>query len=456
METAPTRATAHDRRARRSALWKISAGIAVGALAVGLTACTGSSGGSANSHDKTTIRFLYATGDETWNSTLKAVTDAYNQQSDSTVVKLDALPAGSDYATAMKTMDATGNWAALVDMRETLTYVNAGKLAPIPTEVTSLLDPDVFEPGPDGSVYTVPSTALNGELGINIVYDKDYFKSHNLEVPKTYGEFMDLLKSIKANGDVPLATAAQDIWPSDQLWKQLASPVFAKYSDKGGFWNSVQAKDASLNDLREPLDRLKNITDEYVLPGWQSTADAQTTTLLANHQAIMATSSSGLGRLKDIHNVAPDFNAGIFIIPDDQGTINVLKNSVVGESAPGIAISSQAQKNGAEYTSAVDFLKYYYSVPAANLIEKSGMIAPNIVKSDEVERNTSIPGAEDYFALLKNPQVKWYENSPKVPTFSTFNTFFRQTRIETQDGQTTVDQAIQKAQTEFDKVAAGK
>lgn len=442
-------------RTARSRLLLVTAGLATSALA--LAGCAGGSSGSgepAAAGETTTIRFLYATGDETWNAVVDKVVAAFNEQSDTTEVKLDPLPAGSDYATALKTVDATGNWPAVVDMRDTLTYVNAGKLAPVPDEVTALLEPDAFAPAEDGNVYTVPYSALNGELGMNIVYNKAYFEENDLEVPETYDDFIDLLDEIKANGDVPLATAAAEVWPSDQLWKPLAAPTFAEYSDEGGFWNAAAAGDASIADLKAPLEELKNIMDNYVLEGWQSTADAQTTTLLVNEQAVMATSSAGLGRLMDINKVDPEFDAGLFIIPDEDGKINVLKNSVVGDTAGGLAISAQAAENKDEYASAVEFLTYFYSVDAANLMEESGWISPNILASDEVTRNDTIPGADDFFALLENPDLVWYENAPTLSTFSSVNTFFRQSRIEMQDGQTTIDETIAKVQAELDAQVA--
>lgn len=441
------------KRTARGRLLLATAGVAVSALA--LAGCSGGTGGDADSSgEKTTIRFLYATGDETWNAVVDQVVSAFNEQSDTTIVELDPLPAGSDYATALKTVDATGNWPAVVDMRDTLTYVNAGKLAGIPAEVTDLLQPDAFAPAADGEVYTVPYSALNGELGINIIYNKTYFEDHDLEVPETYDDFIDLLEEIKSNGDVPLATAAAEVWPSDQLWKPLAAPVFAEYSDEGGFWNEAAAGNASVADLKAPLEELKNIMDNYVLEGWQSTADAQTTTLLVNDQAVMATSSAGLGRLMDINKVDPDFDAGLFIVPDEDGDINVLKNSVVGDTAGGLAISSQAAEDEGEYASAVEFLEYFYSVDAANLMEENGWISPNILQSDEVKRNDTIPGAQDFFALLENPNLVWYENAPTLSTFSSVNTFFRQSRIEMQDGQTTIDETIAKVQAELDAQVA--
>ncbi|GAA2153061.1 MULTISPECIES: ABC transporter substrate-binding protein [Glycomyces] len=428
----------------------VKAGAAAAVAAPALAAC-GPSAGGGDGGGKTLIRFLYATGDATWNEVVAAVTEAFNAQSENVVVEPEPLPAAADYATALKTIDATGNWPALVDMRDTLTYMEAGKIAPIPESVTALLSDEVYSPAEDGSVYIVPSTALNGEIGFNIVYDKDYFEANGLAVPTTYAEFIALMDAIKANGDVPLAMAAAEVWPSDQIWKPLAAPTFAQYSESGGFWNTVEAGEATIADLREPMERLKTITDEYALEGWQSTQDAQTSTLLVNGQAIMATSSAGLGRLNDIAKVDPDYNAGLFIIPADDGTLNVLKNSVNGETASGIAISKQAQDDGAQYDAAVEFLEYYYSVEACDLMEATGVVSPNIKAAAEVTRNSSIPGAADYFGLLENPKLAWYENEPNNPNHSTFQTFFRQSRIEMMDDQITVDELIEKSQDEFEK-----
>lgn len=427
------------------------------ALAVGpamLVGCSSGEAQEAGGGETTTIRFLYATGDETWNSVVSTLVETFNEKSDTTEVQLDPLPAGSDYATALKTMDATGNWPAIVDMRDTLTYIQAGKLAPIPESITSLLDAEAVASVEDGSTYTVPYSALNGEIGLNIVYDKAYFAENGLEVPETYDEFISLMDAIKANGDVPLATAAGEVWPSDQLWKPLAAPYFADWGNEGGYWTAVENGEASLEDMREPLKKLETITNDYVLEGWQSTQDAQTTTLLVNGMAVMATSSAGIGRLMDINKVDPEFDAGLFIIPAEDGSINVLKNAVNGDSATGLAISAQAAESEDELASAVEFLEYFYSVEAADLMEANGWLAPNITAADQITRNTEIPGSADYFALLENPNLVWYENVSGLASFSAFNTFFRQSRIELQDGQTTMDETIAKLQAEFEKTVS--
>ena len=433
---------------------RIATSVAAIAVMAAIAAC-GAPGGSSDADGSvTTIRYTYATGDETWNAVTTAVVEAFNAQSETVEVELDPLPAGSDYATALKTLDATGNWPAVIDMRDTVTYINAGKLAPLPESVTALLQEGAYAAAEDGSVYTLPTSALNGELGLNIVYDKTYFADHGLEVPTTYDEFIALMDAIKANGDVPLATAAGEVWPSDQLWKPLAASTFAEYGDEGGFWNAVGAGEATIEDLREPLEKLLHITDTYVLEGWQSTLDAQTTTLLVNGQAVMATSSAGLGRLMDINKVDPEFDAGIFIIPADDGTIPVLRNDVNGDTAGGLAISAQAAEDEDELAAATEFLEFFYSVDSANLMEENGWIAPDIADADQIVRNSEIPGAADFFALLENPDLTWFVNDPSLTNFSAFNTFFRQSRIEFQDHQTTIDELIEKVQSEYESIAA--
>lgn len=429
-------------------------GACAAALALTLAACSGSAGGGGS--DVTTIRYTYATGDDTWNAVTEAVVEAFNAQSETARVQLDPLPAGSDYATALKTLDATGNWPAVIDMRDTLTYINAGKLAAIPQEVLDQIQPETYAAAEDGSVYTVPAGELSGEVGLNIVYNVDYFTEYGLERPETYADFIDLMDEIEANGDVPLATAAGEVWPSDQLWKQLAGPVFAEFEDEGGFWNAVGDGSASIEDLRDPLERLQLITDEYVLEGWQSTQDAQTTTLLVNEQAVMATSSAGRGRLLDIQNVDPEFNADVFIIPADDGTLNVLRNDVNGETAGGLAMSAQAAGDEAQAQAATDFLSFFYSVEGANAIEAAGGGAPPIVDIDQVERNLDVPGAERFQEILADPDLRFFVNDPSLTNFSAFMTFFRQSRIEFQDGQIDLDTLIANVQAEYERTAAAE
>src|SRR5699024_206168 len=99
-------------------------------------------------------------------------------------------------------------------------------------------------------------------------------------------------------------------------------------------------------------------------------------------------------------------------------------------------------------------LAYYYSVEGADTIDQAGVIGPNTKKEEETTRNKSIPGAEDYFALLESPNLDWYDNAITDPDCASFNTCFRQTRIEMQDGQISLDQAIEKSQNEFDSSVA--
>ena len=89
-------------------------------------------------------------------------------------------------------------------------------------------------------------------------------------------------------------------------------------------------------------------------------------------------------------------------------------------------------------------------------MEEKGWIAPNLKDADQIVRNNSIPGASDYYGLMNNPNLVWFQNETSwSPNFSSFNTFFRQSRIEMQDHQTTIDECIDKVQAEFNSTVKG-
>lgn len=61
----------------------------------------------------------------------------------------------------------------------------------------------------DGKTYGIP-------LGLNAVvfwYRKDIFDKYGLKPPKTYDAFLDVIKTLKANGVIPISLANKTKWP---------------------------------------------------------------------------------------------------------------------------------------------------------------------------------------------------------------------------------------------------
>lgn len=62
----------------------------------------------------------------------------------------------------------------------------------------------------DGHFYAIDSTAPQACL---IYYNKDVFKNLNLEEPKNYDEFKEVVKALADSGVIPMALFGQEKWP---------------------------------------------------------------------------------------------------------------------------------------------------------------------------------------------------------------------------------------------------
>nr|WP_255570452.1 extracellular solute-binding protein [Cohnella sp. CFH 77786] len=85
------------------------------------------------------------------------------------------------------------------------------------------------------------STTYNGKVyGINmgkvsftgLYYNKKIFAENNLQVPKTWDEFVNVVKTLKDKGIAPIGFAGKDIWPLNLAVQGLSASV---HKDQGSF-----------------------------------------------------------------------------------------------------------------------------------------------------------------------------------------------------------------------------
>lgn len=62
----------------------------------------------------------------------------------------------------------------------------------------------------DGSLYGMPITGYSGVMGV--IYNVDVFESLNIEIPKTYDDFLAACETIKQSGTNPLYLSFKDTW----------------------------------------------------------------------------------------------------------------------------------------------------------------------------------------------------------------------------------------------------
>ena len=66
----------------------------------------------------------------------------------------------------------------------------------------------------DGKAYAVPYSIIYN----TVIYNKNVFAEYNLEVPKTFDEFLDVCQTLKDNGITPIALK-NDSW-AGFIWFQ--------------------------------------------------------------------------------------------------------------------------------------------------------------------------------------------------------------------------------------------
>ncbi len=63
---------------------------------------------------------------------------------------------------------------------------------------------------------------------VSVIYNKDKLTKYNLEVPTTWDEFIQVLQTVKDNGEIPIYYTLQDAWTAMPSWNAIASNLVPK------------------------------------------------------------------------------------------------------------------------------------------------------------------------------------------------------------------------------------
>jgi ABC-type glycerol-3-phosphate transport system substrate-binding protein len=110
-------------------------------------------------------------------------------------------------------------------------FVKAGRIYPLNSEIDkdpnlkNILVPANLKNGTfDGKIYALPNI-VTSEL---LFYNKEIFAKYGLPVPKTWDDFIAVIKKLKANGVIPLAMPNKDPWvgtiPYMYIFDRIAGP----------------------------------------------------------------------------------------------------------------------------------------------------------------------------------------------------------------------------------------
>ncbi|MEA5055068.1 MAG: ABC transporter substrate-binding protein, partial [Propionicimonas sp.] len=189
--------------------WALIASLTAGMLA--LSACSagslGTSSGSPGTGNAANVEItVLADSSDQTSKPLQAAIDAFNATDAGVTVKLETRAQGTDGDNIVKTRLATG------EMTDIFQYNSGSLLAALdPAKNLVPLTGEPFMANVDDSFKT--SVTQGGEIygapqgsatGGGILYNKKVFTDLNLQIPKTWAEFMANKAKIKAAGIDPV------------------------------------------------------------------------------------------------------------------------------------------------------------------------------------------------------------------------------------------------------------
>lgn len=295
-------------------------------------------------------------------ATLQEIVDDYNASQDEVTVKLTSVP---DAGTVLKTRIANGEAPDVINVypqnADFKGWAADGQFVDLTGDaILDNLNEGAAEAyAVDGKVYNVPlTTNVSG-----VYYNKDAFKALGVEVPTSLTEFQDLVKKIKADGQVPFAEALGDSWTfngfAQLAWIQSAGSAAAandvlRFSDKG----AISASNAVTKNAAAYLDLLAG--------NGQANSDgalyADTVAAFAEGKALMM--ANGSWALTVIKQQEPAFEVGFFAMP---GLTSDAPAMTVGAADMAVSISADSKnvdgaKDFVAYLSSAEVMQKYYDV----------------------------------------------------------------------------------------------
>lgn len=387
------------------------------ALSVMLAAC-----GTAKTEDNKSDSGAAGSGDKTVNLTfavetpkqeeIKAVwqeiVDGYAKKKPNVKIKLDYTPNDGDaFRTWLTTGLIGGTAPEIVPSRYTWTHEDLNK--DLLVDLTSEYDKpnpytdnkvwkDTFTPTILNEMKNPISGKLSGvalqTLAIRVFYNQDLFKKNNLEIPKTWTEFIDVQKKLKAAGVTPFAFANSKPGDNHLLWVvNLMTNQLSAEKVKSFDWNAN--RQLELNEIAGAVDQgainlesadwnamMPIIKDwsQYWAKGYNGmNGDTAKEMFIRGDVAMVMAGNFELKTIQD--SKARKFEYGTFALPylTKNENPNAAEKFYELGGYPDMVFTIPKKVTGDKLEASVDFLKYLSSPEVATIMGNKMYTATTLV-----------------------------------------------------------------------------
>jgi raffinose/stachyose/melibiose transport system substrate-binding protein len=360
-------------------------------LSLALAGCSSSSSSEESSADgKKVIKFMHLWPEGSSNAQFSIVKDVITEyEKEHKDIKIETEILNPDqYREKLKVLASSNE---LPDIGMTWSdgfikpYVEGDMLAPLDDIVENDADlKDAFIPGVkesyavDGKTYGLPL-----ELNISYVfYNKEIFAKYGLEVPKTFSEYKNVVKTLADNGVIPASVGAKDGWPASFWFMYLADRI-------GGstILTDVIKGKAKMDDpaIVKAAEEIQNLVDMGgFVKGVSALSNDDAKGYFMNEQAAMfLTATWELPNYTTSPDVKQEFKdkIGYFKFPTYEGGKGTEINSYVGGPGVGLFVA----KDSKVQDEAKDFVGYLVKRWGEKSVVDAGVIPATKVDTESLE-----------------------------------------------------------------------
>lgn len=374
---------------------KLMSVIIMAAMIITLTAC-GAGGGTDSSsagEDEEVTLTLMVDSDETLDG-LEAVCEKA-KEAVGINVELDVYTAGSDGDNLVKTRLASGDMADLCVWSDSK-FKSVGPekyfIDLSDTDIPDKLD-DTYKNAVtyEDGVYGIPlGTSMCGA----VLYNREMYEKYNLEVPKTWDEFLENCRVLDEAGETAVLGTFADSWTAQVLFLGDYYNVHAEEPEFAEDYEAGKVIFANTPAATRSFQKFEDLTDFYN-DDYMATIYDDGCEIMANggagHWIMLTQALSNIYSLYDKETVD---KIGVFGIPgddpDNQGITVWTPSTIFGN------------KNSDKQEDIIRFMEFYISEEGLDAYSSAQMAdGPFLVKGYE--------GAEDGYKAVKEDMQAYFD-----------------------------------------------
>jgi raffinose/stachyose/melibiose transport system substrate-binding protein len=326
--------------------------------------------------DKTVVKMMHLWPEGSSKAQFTIVDDIINAYEDEHP-EIDIQPeilANEQYKEKIKVLSASNElpdigitWAAGYMQP----FVEGNMFAPLNDILESDLKDQFVSGTVDAFAFDNQTYGLPLELNIApVYYNKEIFANHNLEVPQTYSEFLNVVKTLSDNGVIPITVGNKDRWTGSLWYMYLADRIGGPETLNNAINRTGSFEDPALVTAAEELAKLVDMN--AFVKGYNGLSNDEAKGYFMNEQAAMYV--MGTWELPN-YTTSPDVEQefkdkiGYFKFPTYEGGKGNI-DSFVGGPGVGLFVSENSEVKD----EAKDFVSYLVQEWGKRSVTDAGVI----------------------------------------------------------------------------------